>query len=40
VGLYIGDGLVIQAPYTGADINLTPSSSWQSSTVDIRRIIS
>jgi cell wall-associated NlpC family hydrolase len=39
VGLYIGDGLVEQAPYTGVDINLTPASEWQASTVDIRRIV-
>jgi cell wall-associated NlpC family hydrolase len=39
VGMYIGDGLVIQAPYTGVDINLTPASEWQASTVDIRRIV-
>jgi hypothetical protein len=37
--MYIGGGLVIQAPYTGADINLTPATQWQPSTVDIRRII-
>jgi cell wall-associated NlpC family hydrolase len=39
VGMYIGDGLVIQAPYTGVPINLTPASEWQGSTVDIRRIV-
>jgi cell wall-associated NlpC family hydrolase len=39
VGMYIGDGLVIQAPYTGADIDLTPASQWQSATVAIRQVV-
>ena len=40
VGLYIGSGLVIQAPQTGEDIEITPVSGyWQENTVAIRRII-
>jgi cell wall-associated NlpC family hydrolase len=39
VGMYIGDGLVIQAPYTGADIDLTPASQWRSATVAIRQVV-
>ena len=40
VGMYIGSGLVIQAPETGQDIKITPFSGyWQESTVAIRRIV-
>ena len=40
VGMYIGSGLVIQAPETGEDIEITPFSGyWQESTVAIRRIV-
>ena len=40
VGIYIGSGLVIQAPETGEDIEITPFSGyWQESTVAIRRIV-
>jgi cell wall-associated NlpC family hydrolase len=40
VGMYIGSGLVIQAPQTGEDIKITPFSGyWQESTVAIRRIV-
>jgi cell wall-associated NlpC family hydrolase len=39
VGVYIGSGLVIQAPETGEDIEITPFSDyWKESTVAIRRI--
>jgi cell wall-associated NlpC family hydrolase len=38
VGMYIGDGLVIQAPQTGQDIMLTPLAGyWRQNTVAIRR---
>jgi cell wall-associated NlpC family hydrolase len=41
VGMYIGSGLVIQAPQTGEDIMLTPVTGyWQQKTVAIRRIVS
>jgi cell wall-associated NlpC family hydrolase len=40
VGMYIGSGLVIQAPQTGEDIEITPFSGyWQETTVAIRRIV-
>jgi cell wall-associated NlpC family hydrolase len=40
VGMYIGSGLVIQAPETGEDIEITPFSGyWQENTVAIRRIV-
>jgi len=40
VGIYIGSGLVIQAPETGEDIEITPFSGyWQENTVAIRRIV-
>jgi cell wall-associated NlpC family hydrolase len=38
VGMYIGDGLIVQAPHTGADVQLSTLSSWQSSIVAMRRI--
>ena len=39
VGMYLGDGLVIEAPHTGEDIKITPFQGyWQQSTVAIRRI--
>jgi cell wall-associated NlpC family hydrolase len=39
VGMYLGDGLVIEAPHTGATIKITPFQGyWQQSTVAIRRI--
>lgn len=37
VGMYIGDGLVIDAPYTGRNIELTPLESWSSQIVEVRR---
>jgi cell wall-associated NlpC family hydrolase len=40
VGMYIGSGLVIQAPQTGEDVEITPFSGyWQENTVAIRRIV-
>jgi cell wall-associated NlpC family hydrolase len=39
VGMYVGDGLVIQAPYTGQDVQLSPLSQWTSSIVAMRRIV-
>jgi cell wall-associated NlpC family hydrolase len=40
VGMYIGSGLVIQAPQTGEDIEITPFSGyWQENTVAIRRVV-
>jgi cell wall-associated NlpC family hydrolase len=40
VGMYIGSGLVIQAPETSEPIMLTPVSGyWQQNTVAIRRIV-
>jgi cell wall-associated NlpC family hydrolase len=40
VGLYIGSGLVIQAPQTGEDIMVTPLSGyWEENIVAMRRIV-
>jgi cell wall-associated NlpC family hydrolase len=40
VGMYIGDGLIIQAPETGEPIMLTRVTGyWQQNTVAIRRIV-
>jgi cell wall-associated NlpC family hydrolase len=40
VGMYIGSGMVIQAPQTGEDVEVTPFSGyWAESTVAIRRIV-
>jgi cell wall-associated NlpC family hydrolase len=38
VGMYIGDGLVVQAPETGMDVQLTPLSEWASVIVAMRQI--
>jgi cell wall-associated NlpC family hydrolase len=38
VGMYIGDGLVIQAPQTGQDVHLDSVNLWASLVVDMRRI--
>jgi hypothetical protein len=41
VGMYVGFGLVVQAPQTGEPVILTPVAPyWQDSTVAIRRIVS
>jgi cell wall-associated NlpC family hydrolase len=40
VGMYIGSGLVIQAPQTGEKIEITPFSGyWENNIVAIRRIV-
>jgi len=39
VGMYIGSGLVIQAPQTGENIEITPLSGWRKDIVAIRRIV-
>ena len=40
VGMYIGSGLVIQAPQTGEEIEITPFSGyWESNIVAMRRIV-
>ncbi len=40
VGMYIGDGLVIQAPETGMDIMITPLTGyWSTNAVAMRRIV-
>ena len=39
VGMYIGDALVIDAPYTGRDIELTPLAFWSSQIVAVREVI-
>ena len=39
VGMYIGDGLVVEAPETGLDIMITPLTGyWSTNVVAIRRI--
>jgi hypothetical protein len=39
VGMYIGGGILIQAPHTGDVVKLTPLSEWASDIVAVRRII-
>lgn len=39
VGMYIGDGLVVDAPYAGRDIELTPLASWTPQIVAVRRLV-
>ena len=40
VGMYIGSGLVVQAPQVGENVEITPFSGyWQEDTVAIRRIV-
>ena len=39
VGMYIGAGTVIDAPHTGADVELTNVSGWLAQIVAIRRMI-
>ncbi len=38
VGMYIGDGLVVQAPQTGQNVQLTPLSEWSPIIVAMRRV--
>jgi cell wall-associated NlpC family hydrolase len=39
VGLYIGDGTVIDAPHTRASVELTNLSGWVPQLVAIRRLV-
>jgi cell wall-associated NlpC family hydrolase len=40
VGMYVGQGLVIQAPQTGEDIEVTPFKGyWQQNVVAVRRVV-
>jgi hypothetical protein len=39
VGLYLGDGLLIQAPHSGDHIRLTRTATWTDAIVAIRRIV-
>jgi cell wall-associated NlpC family hydrolase len=40
VGMYVGQGLVIQAPQTGEDIEITPFKGyWQQNVVAVRRVV-
>ncbi|HEY2579896.1 MAG TPA: C40 family peptidase [Streptosporangiaceae bacterium] len=39
VGMYIGGGLVVQAPQTGENVQLSPLSQWAASIVAMRRIV-
>jgi cell wall-associated NlpC family hydrolase len=39
VGMYVGGSLVIQAPQTGENVQLSPLSEWASSIVAMRRIV-
>jgi cell wall-associated NlpC family hydrolase len=38
VGMYIGDGLVVQAPQTGQDVQLNPLAAWASAIVAMRQV--
>jgi len=38
VGLYLGQGLLVQAPHTGDHVKITRLSAWKSDLVDMRRI--
>lgn len=40
VGMFVGSGLVIEAPHTGARIRLDPLSQWTSQIVAMRRVTS
>jgi cell wall-associated NlpC family hydrolase len=39
VGLYVGQGLLVQSPHTGDHVKLTQLSNWTSQLVGIRRIV-
>jgi cell wall-associated NlpC family hydrolase len=40
VGMYIGDGLVVEAPETGLNIMITPLKDyWSQNTVAMRRVV-
>jgi cell wall-associated NlpC family hydrolase len=38
VGMYIGDGVIVQAPRTGEDVQLSSLSSWSAQIVAMRRV--
>jgi cell wall-associated NlpC family hydrolase len=38
VGMYVGNGMLIDAPYTGTVVQLAPVSSWESQIVAMRHI--
>jgi cell wall-associated NlpC family hydrolase len=38
--MYIGDGLIVQAPHTGDVVKVTALSSWADNVTAIRRIAS
>jgi hypothetical protein len=37
--MYVGDSLVIEAPHTGENVQLSPLDQWTSSIVAMRRIV-
>jgi cell wall-associated NlpC family hydrolase len=37
--MYIGDGLLVQAPRTGETVKITPVSAWAGNVAAIRRIL-
>ena len=39
VGMYIGQGLIVQAPHTGDVVKISTLASWQSQVAAIRRIV-
>ena len=39
VGMYVGDSLIIEAPHTGENVQLSPLTQWTSSIVAMRRIV-
>ena len=39
VGLYLGNGTLIQAPQTGQSVRLSPLSQWTGSLTAIRRVL-
>ncbi|GAB2441964.1 C40 family peptidase [Micromonospora schwarzwaldensis] len=39
VGMYVGEGLIIQAPQTGDAVKITRLSSWNGQIAMIRRIV-
>ena len=39
VGMYLGEGLIIQAPQTGDVVKITQLSSWNDQIAKIRRIV-
>jgi len=39
VGIYMGSGLIINAPHTGAVVSIDTLASWQSQLVAARRVV-